>query len=526
MSQPDGPTWDPSEWSPAAWEYIQRSLAEQAPPPEEPPPIEPHEGIPAAEPPPVEPPDFPTIGGGSIGGGLGSLLNSHDAIVQIFLWRVIGEMLTAGLQPFLTGLAAKLNSTFQFVPISPDEAATMVVRGWISQDSGADEAKQGGVNPDNFAHMVNARRLPPAPDTLAEMFRKGIIEKGPSGPGGVTFVDGIQQGDTGNEWAGALLQNALSIPSPGDVIGMAIRGYLAGSDAQALYEKVGADPQYYQLQYDLAGTPPSPGELQRMANRGIIPLQGEGADSVSLDQGIRESHYKDKWIPVFEKLREYMPPPRTVVAMLRDGALTQAQAAGYLADYGLPAPMIAQYLGSATSQKLATAKSLSEGVTVKLFTDHLIPEAEAVSLLGAIGYDADEAAFILQVAVTQSYQANVNSAVTHTRTLYVGHKITRTTATGILSQLGIASGQVDELVGIWDLEVQALVKSLTEGQIVDAWEYQIIDEGTALTLLQQLGYDAYDAWLVLSVKNKGPLPGEPGGNPSPPPPPPTTETAA
>ena len=48
-------------------------------------------------------------------------------------------------------------------------------------------------------------------------------------------------------------------------------------------------------------------------------------------------------------------------------------------------------------------------------------------------------------------------------------------------------------------------RQLSEAQIADAWSYGLMDEGTALNELAQLGFSRDNAELVLEIKNKGPF---------------------
>jgi hypothetical protein len=67
-----------------------------------------------------------------------------------------------------------------------------------------------------------------------------------------------------------------------------------------------------------------------------------------------------------------------------------------------------------------------------------------------------------------------------------------------------------------DLEASVTVRTLTEAQIVDAWGKGILDDNGAMTELGNLGFTPFDAWVLLSIKAGGPLPGQPApGPPSP-----------
>jgi hypothetical protein len=124
------------------------------------------------------------------------------------------------------------------------------------------------------------------------------------------FVWGVLQ-----QIAGAILapvvqglqQKALSIDpnttlTPADVVDAQIKGHMTADAARAEALNSGVNAQRLQTMVDSAGEPPGVETLLFMDRRGIIPTSGTGADSVSLEQGIRESRTKDKWIPALKAM--------------------------------------------------------------------------------------------------------------------------------------------------------------------------------------------------------------------------------
>jgi hypothetical protein len=100
-------------------------------------------------------------------------------------------------------------------------------------------------------------------------------------------------------------------------------------------------------------------------------------------------------------------------------------------------------------------------------------------------------------------------------TYYVAHKIDQPTATTMLSNLGVPAGQVDQLITGWTIDRNANLKLLTPAQITDAFEYEILSQDEAQASLEADGYTPFDAWTLLSIKAKNPLPGQPAPGPPP-----------
>jgi hypothetical protein len=66
---------------------------------------------------------------------------------------------------------------------------------------------------------------------------------------------------------------------------------------------------------------------------------------------------------------------------------------------------------------------------------------------------------------------------------------------------------------VWELERAATFRPLTEAQLVAAWGNGVLTQAEAESELVAIGYTAFDAWVLLSNHNKGPLPGKPPRGP-------------
>lgn len=441
-------------------------------------------------------------------GGAG-LFGSGGTVQQLFWWQVVGQLISAALAPFATGLeylvwSAPGNQTAKH---SPAELADMVIRGIMTEQEAAGEAMAYGINQERFHQSVLDTGEVPSPLDLARMLFRGIIPEGPSGAGSVSYADGFRESRLRTEWMAAVKDYSRAVPSPGDAVSAQQRAQLTPDEARAEYLKLGGHPDYYDLMLHLAGEPISVGEAARLAYRGFIPWEGTGADVVSVQQAVFEGRTKDKYWQYIKQLTQYYPPPRTITAMVREGGLTKEQAIGWWQAAGMDAATAEIYWANAGTAKTTKPKETAESTTLKLYADHIIDAATATGLLAALGYDAAEAAFILEVQDATLYEANVSAATSHIRSLYLALRMTKADAVGLLGQLGVATDQVSQIVNLWDAELAATVKLLTEPQIVDAWEFGIITGAEALTQLQALGYAPYAAWVLLATKNQSSTPG-------------------
>jgi len=280
---------------------------------------------------------------------------------------------------------------------------------------------------------------------------------------------------------------------------------LAEGKQSMLLRKGGIDEAGAQILYNSSGRPPSPSELNLLYRRGLIPLEGVGPTELSYQQGIYEGDTKDKWWHLFSETSVYLPPPRTVTALLREGALTDAQALDLFQKSGLSPELAGIYVAAAHHQKTAVDRELVKADVLTLYQDRIISREDAKGLLQALHYSSQDAEWLLDVADFRLEQKLVTHAVNRVRGLYSGHKISRQQALNALNGLGLAPAQRDQLLLTWDLERGLLVHTLSPTQVASAMVNGVISEGEAMEELVSFGYSAFDAWVLLATHKKGDL---------------------
>lgn len=436
-----------------------------------------------------------------IGGAFAGLL-SNNVLEQIALWQVGGSLINAALGPYMQALTNEVNRVSPLVPLSPAEAAVAVLRGVWSADKGADESLFSGVDRERFDVLARIAGNAPGPGDLAVALRRQLISD-------ARYLEGIRQGNLRDEWAETVKALAVQQPSPTAMIDAYLEGQISEGQARELYRKLGGDPDYFDILYNASGQAPTPTQALDLANRGIIPWDGEGEGVVSFRQAFLEGPWRNKWEPAFRALGEYLPPPRTVTAMLGEGSLSRDEAVTLLRKQGLSAEMAAKYVNAGSNVKTAQTRDLAQGTILELYRDQLVDRGTAGGMLGALGYDPDEADFVLQIADVQLAQRYMTSAVSRVHTLFVGHKINDSTAQTVLAQLQVPAGNIPTLLSIWGYERAANVATLTAAQIAGAYKDELMTQAEAQTRLEQLGYTPNDAWLYLSQHVHRKLPQQP-----------------
>lgn len=454
--------------------------------------------------------------GGGAGRSLGQLFKVGAVGEQLAVWGVLQSVLQAVLEPELTFLTRGVNELMQATPLSPADLANMVVRHIVTQQQGSDYAKQSGVAPSDFQRLVQSAGEGLSPGDLAEALRRELIPEGGAGADAVSFEQGIAESHIRDKWAPIVRKLAVQEPTPADVLDAALEGQLPLEQAQQLYQRFGGDPEHYDWLFRTRGSAPTPLELSEMAQRGIIPWDGDDPTDANFHQGFLQGPWRNQWEEPYRKLAVYVPPVRTIVAMVRSGALTDAQATLAFKAQGLTAEMAQAQLDDAHHQKLAADKTLAKSDILQLYQDQVIDAEIATGLLGADGWTAEEIAWLLQTQDVKRAIRFVEGAISRIHTYYVSRKIDKTGAVTGLDALHVPPAQRDDLLQTWEVERTSNVKVLSPAEIANAAFYKIISVDQALALLEADGYDQVGAWILLSVRFHAPLDNPPAGVEVPP----------
>jgi len=443
---------------------------------------------------------------GGILSGLGDILSGllgEGSIGQQFLvWGVLQQVMGALNGPFIQALTNDLNAKNPENPLSPADLADMVIRSIMAQADAEAQAAKSGVSAADFDLMVQNTGEPPAIEQMLQLWRRGKASD-------ADVTRAIQQSRIRPEWIPFVEQLGVQPPTPADILRAVLTGQTDQTTGQQMYVQLGGDPDYYQLLLDTEGSAPTPEEAADMARRGIIPWDGEGPDVTSFHQAFLEGPWRDKWEPAFKAAANYLPPPRTVVTLIHQGVITDAQALQYLEASGVDSTLAAAYIAEGHATKSATEKTLASSTITQLYEEGAITRDQADKLLQANNYSSDNANFLLDIADTRQAQRFLNIAISKVHSLYISFKLDKVDAQSALRSLQIPQSQVDNLFILWDVEREGNVKHLTPAQIARGYKYNILTQDEAQSLLGEEGYRPHDAWTYLSIVIGAPLPNEP-----------------
>lgn len=382
--------------------------------------------------------------------------------------------------------------------LAPADAALAVLRGNMTTQDGYAVAAANGVSSADFDILVGNTGEPPAIEEMVMLNRRGKLSD--------DLLDtAIRQSRIRDQWIPYVKELGIQPPSTAEVLNALVQGQLSQSEAESRFGQAGGDPTWFATAFASTAESPSPTQLAELANRGVIPWDGTGPGTVSWQQGFLEGRWKDKWAPAFRALAQYRPPPREVATLVREGGMTQDQAMTFWQQAGLPADLAHMYWQAAHYQKTTAVHELAQGEITRLYSDQAISRDEAMKMLESIGWTAVDSDYLLDIVDLQRARSELEAAITKIRSLYIAWKIVAQTATAALAALDVPASQATALIGLWNLERGANVKTLTAAEITDAWYYQLMSPQDAQAALQAIGYTAQDAWLLLNIKNKGPI---------------------
>lgn len=441
--------------------------------------------------------------------GIGDLFGKDSIGQQFLLWNVGSELAAALLAPLLQNIENQTWSLDPAMPLSPQILAELAVRGITTEAHGADEAAKTGTNGDNFGLLLKAATHAPDLSLLLEGLRRGILTEGGTAEGTASVEEGLQDAGIRPVYWDLIKALRIQIPTIAEVMNAWLEGQITEEEAQHRYNLAGGDPTWFQTSYNANGQAPTPDMLGVMLNRKIIPEGGQGPGVVSYTQGFLEGPWRNKWLPAMLELRQYLPPPRTVTALQHEGVITNDEALALYEKEGLTPELAASYVKSATQAKVATSHALAKSEVLTLYKDRLITAPVAMDMLATLRYSSTDAAYEIAMADFSREVKLLNATVSKIHSYYVAHKLTKQAATADLMALDVPATQVEDIFRHWDIELSVNVKPLTEAQIANGWANNALTYDEAVTEMGRIGVTEFDAWVLLSIANKGPLPNKP-----------------
>lgn len=396
---------------------------------------------------------------------------------------IIDGFVSAALQPFVADVSNTSWSNFPNQILSPDVVALAELRDNLSGIDPLKESSMSGLTEQRYQVVLGNTGEPPGLEQLLALFRRGELSE-------ADLDKGIRQSRVRNEWIPAVHRMRFVAPSPAEVIRGYVQNHLDEARARDLFGQGGGRPEDFEWEYETAGRPPGAGEMLQLLNRGIV-------SEATVREAIRESDIKNKYVDDIIAMRVYLPPPRSVVAMVRQGAITDDHARELLADHGVQPQDIEDYIRSAHSTRASAHKDLSVGEVRTLYVDRLLTRAEAQAALERLTYPPEVAKLILEGADFAREQKYRTALISHTHTLFVRQRLAQSEAVTALDRAGVDPNERDALLGLWELERTENVRLLSKAEVQGAVRRGLRTTAWARTRLLELGYAEADLDVVL-----------------------------
>lgn len=367
--------------------------------------------------------------------------------------------------------------------LSLADAALAYLRSDITLAQAQEIATANGYNAEKLNVFIGNTGEPPGPDQLLDALRRDIIDK-------ATAERGIKQSRIRNEWIDTLLALRYAPMSTADAVNAVVQNHLSQGEAQKIAEQNGLQGDQFATLIESAGEPLSRTELEQLYNRGLI-------DETTVEQGLRESRLKNKYVKDAFQLRVRLLEPRMLASAVQYGAITHEEAVKRALEQGYSEADAQILVAEGSNRKLYTRKQQALTAAETLYEDEAISETDLRNVAKASGLDATETDQIVRLAEYKREAKFTNGVITVIRSKYVSHHITKSQASGYLDKLTIPSARRDQLLVIWDLERSATTRELTEAQIAKAVKLQLITPEQGLVRLTNAGYSEGDAKLLL-----------------------------
>lgn len=375
-------------------------------------------------------------------------------------------------------------------PILAPDAALMVLRGIISQQEGQAIGAEAGYSTEDFDRLTLATGEPPGPESLMEALRRGFIDN-------ERFAHGIRQSRIRNEWIGLMEQLRFAPMATADAVEAVVRNYITPAQGEAIALQNGLEARDWPTLLLAHGRPPGLGQMHQLLNRGLV-------SEAQVDQAVRESDIKDKYVPIVKGLRWRIPSERLIVTLVQHNAMPTERAHELLQKDGFEPDVAGAIIKAGANQRTGGHKELALSTVLDLYETHALDEAQATKHITALGYPAEDVPLLLRHAELKRELKWREAAIGSIRSGFVGHHITEAEAATLLANAGIPTGQISYLTRLWVIERAAHRKSLTEAQVIHSMRQGHLSAQEAISRLQGQGYGPDDAAFL--VQSAGPIP--------------------
>lgn len=399
---------------------------------------------------------------------------SSSLLIGVAVGATIAPVLGAATEPFVQSIANDAWSALPSRPLSPDLLAAAVLKTVETPAQAATEAHLSGIDAARFAVMVETAGNSLGISELLLLWRRGEITD-------AELDAGLAYSDLNPKFYDYAKGLKYLPPPAAEVITGALKGHLDPTVAHTMLGEAGIDPANYQWLFDTAGRPPGIQQMLELWNRGEI-------DQERVEQAVRQSDINTDYLDDVLKTRWYLPPVRSVIAMLRAGAIDDTRATQLLTENGVRSADIPGYIAEAHHTTAGSAKELSQAQVVAVFEARLIDRPTAEARLAALKYPPADVQLLLDYADEKRQVALQNAGARAIGSKYIAYRLTKSEAQKALAVLTIPAPAQADLFTVWDIERGANIADPSPAAIVGAFRRGLLT-----------GADTYDRLIARGI---------------------------
>lgn len=295
------------------------------------------------------------------------------------------------------------------VPLSPGEAVNAALRHQADPAAMESEAYANGITPERFRILLDSAGRPPSPTELMVLVNRGIIPKTGTGPGVLSFDQGISEGDSKNKWTDPLFALREYRPPPRSIPALLKTGSITDTEATAYLLDAGLAPKLAAAYVHNARGEKLAGTKQLAEGTVVTLYESHAIDAADAGRMLGALGYDDAEVGFILETADLQREVRALnSAITRLGTLytshkiTRTGATEGLAALGLGQSHIDHLLGEWDVTAAANVRQLTPAEIVDAWQLNLIDGNEAIAELVAIGYTPRDAWIKLSIKAKQA----------------------------------------------------------------------------------------------------------------------------
>lgn len=387
-----------------------------------------------------------------------------------------------GLHPDYVDAALSLRDQL----LSPADLALAALRGIITTEEAYTQAHTMGYANDQVDLLIGNTGEPPGIMEMLFLYRRKLIDE-------ATLVRAIKQSRIRDEWVQSVIDLRYAPMSTADAVRAVVENYMTPEEGQVIAEQNGLEPDHWKYLYESWGRPLAVGEMLRLYHLGKVTID-------DVKQAIRESDIKDKYVDVAVDLGRRLLGDYRITQMVQEGVITHDEAMKLLEEQGYTPEDAVRIINLGTAKRIGSHHTLTKSDTLTMYTDALITRDQAMGYLTALGYTADLAKQMLDLADYKRKAALIKITMKGIEAELKAHRIDEHQAKSQLVTAGLDPTQAQIYVDEWMQTLKVATRTLTEAQTLKACVDGVISTEECKTRLLALGLSDADVTVLFKLE--------------------------